>query len=131
MKLRIKGNSIRLRLGEREVARFASQGWVSESTQFAATPGSNLTYVVAISSEEERITAGFRDNTLTVKVPERLGRHWAESAVVSLKCEQKVGNEATLSILIEKDFHCLEPRAGEDESDAYPNPSHKPSCEHE
>ncbi len=129
MKLRIRGNSIRLRLGASEITRLSMEGRVSESTQFASTPGSQLTYVVAISPEVKDITAGFCDGILALKVPESMGREWLDSSLVSLRGEQKVGDGTTLSILLEKDFRCLDPRPGEDESDAYPNPAQHPTCD--
>ncbi len=123
MKLRIKGNSIRLRLGGSEVARLVKDGLVSESTQFAAAPGNQLIYAIVTSPDEKQISATLRDNVITIKIPESMGREWAGSAQVSLKCEQRISAEATLFILIEKDFACLADRPGEDESDAYPNPA--------
>jgi hypothetical protein len=36
--------------------------------------------------------------------------------------EQVLDDGAKLTILVEKDFACLTPREGEDESDMFPNP---------
>ena len=130
MKLRIRGNSIRLRLGEREVAQLAKDGRVSESTLFSASVGNQLTYSVVTSSNENEISARLADKEITVTVPEVLGRGWANSAQVGLKHEQRINDEASLSIVIEKDFRCLEPRPGEDQSDSFPNPAQGAACGH-
>jgi hypothetical protein len=47
---------------------------------------------------------------------------WAASEQVSIEGEQTLDDGEKLSILVEKDFACLAPRPGEDESDMYANP---------
>ena len=42
---------------------------------------------------------------------------------VSISAEQNLDGGGHLTILIEKDFACLAPRDGEDESDMFPNPT--------
>lgn len=131
MKLRIRGNSIRLRLGESEIAQLAKTGRVSESTPFSALPGNQLTYTVVTSAAESEISARLLDNEIKVTVPEVLGRGWANSAQVGLKHEQRIDGGVSLSIVIEKDFRCLEPRPGEDQSDSFPNPATGAACGHQ
>lgn len=123
MKLRIRGNSVRVRLGESEVARLASEGRVEETTPFAAAPGQQLTYVVSASTSARQISAAIRGQTISIEIPEVLCRTWAASNQVSLHAEQPIENGSPLAILVEKDFKCLEPRHDEDESDAFPNPA--------
>jgi hypothetical protein len=123
MKLRIRGNSIRLRLGQSEVDQLVKGGCVSESIQFSAFPRSQLTYTVVTSSAEKEITACLAESEIKVTVPEGWGQAWANSAQVELKGVQPVAGEVNLSILIEKDFRCLEPRPGEDQSDSFSNPA--------
>jgi len=130
MKLRIRGNSIRLRLGESEVAQLVKDGRVSESIQFSAFPGSRLTYTVVTSPDAKEITARLRDSEIEVTVPEGLGQGWANSEQVGLNHVQPIDNEVNLSILIEKDFRCLEPRPGEDQSDTFTNPAQGKPCNH-
>ena len=47
---------------------------------------------------------------------------WAAGNDVSLHGEQPL-EHGVLRILVEKDFTCVEPRDGEDQSDLYPNPA--------
>ena len=129
MKLRIRGNSIRLRLGESEVAQLVNGGFVSESIQFSASPESHLTYSVVTSPDIKEITARLADGEIKVTVPEGLGREWANSEQVGLKHSQQINSASSLSILIEKDFRCLDPRPGEDQSDTFANPAQGKSCE--
>src|SRR5271157_299379 len=107
MKLRIRGNSIRLRLGESEVAQLVKGGRVSESIQFSAFPRNQLTYTVVTSPAEKEITARLADSEIKVTVPEALGQAWANSAQVGLIHVQPIASEVNLAILIEKDFRCL------------------------
>jgi hypothetical protein len=122
LKLRIRRNSIRLRLGESEVAKLVSTGRVTESIQFAAPPDGRLSYTLVMSPSARQIAADFADNEVTLTVPESLAQRWGNSAEVGMTHEQPIGNGAHLTILIEKDFNCLAPRPGEDESDTFANP---------
>ncbi len=59
---------------------------------------------------------------MTVRIPETTVLAWATSEQVSIEGEQVLDDGETLSLLVEKDFVCLAPREGEDESDMYPHP---------
>ena len=47
---------------------------------------------------------------------------WVDSDEVSISSEQQLDQGGLLKILVEKDFACLAPREGEDESDMFPHP---------
>ena len=115
MKLRIKGNSLRLRLTRGEVAELKEGGQVFETVTFGS--GSNFIYKIDSVDEKDRISADFHANELVVSVPASLVQEWAVSDQISLEA-----NELQPTILIEKDFACLEPRQDEDETDMFPNP---------
>ena len=127
MKLRIRDNSIRLRLTRTEVEAVRNDGLVRGHVQFA---GSNaFDYVLESSPATVRPEAHVSNNVLTVRVPQLDIRQWAESENVSIESEQNLDDGGHLKILVEKDFACLAPRAGEDESDMFPNPdSGNESC---
>ena len=120
MKLRILDNSIRLRLTRTEVDTVNSEGLVRGRVQFA---GSNPFYYVLESSPATvKPEAHISNNVLTVRIPEMDMRQWAESENVSIASEQLLDDGGQLKILVEKDFACLAPREGEDESDMFPHP---------
>lgn len=121
MKLRIKGNSIRLRLTQGEVDRLASAGAVEERVEFG-TGKAFLTYSVAVSADAAEISANYNDNKITVTLPKSAADVWTNSDEVGLEAET-----AGLKVAVEKDFACLKTRAGEDESDMFPNPD-APTC---
>ncbi len=122
MKLRIRGDTIRLRLKRGEVDQIAAGVSVVEETHF---PDSVLNYRLEISADGD-ISASLDNASLIVSLPESLVSDWAATDEVSLSAEQKVSGTGSLSLLIEKDFGCLEPghhRDGEDDEDTFPHPS--------
>ena len=121
MKLRIRDNSIRLRLTRGEVDQLADEGVVQAITSFPG--GREFRYEVESSPASVNPGAFLSDNKVTVRLPESAVRAWAASEQVSLTGEQNHKNGEQLSILVEKDFACLAPREGEDESDMYPHPA--------
>ena len=120
MKLRIRDNSIRLRLTRGEVDQLADEGVVQAITSFPG--GREFRYEVESSPASVNPGAFLSDNKVSVRLPESAVRAWAASEQVSLTGEQNHKNGEQLSILVEKDFACLAPREGEDESDMYPHP---------
>jgi len=81
MKLRIRGNSIRLRLSQQNVKVFGEKGRVEDSIQFGATAGGKLTYVLE-TADVKKLKSEFADNTITVFVPKELAKMWVESQLV-------------------------------------------------
>ncbi len=121
MKLRIRGNSIRLRLTQAEVQTLADQGRVEDAIAFAA--GSRLVYALAFGDAlGARLESG-RAMLVEVTLPAALAKEWASSSRVGVEGEQPVSGGEPLRILVEKDFACLHPRKGEDDRDAFPNPN--------
>lgn len=125
MKLRIKNNSIRLRLTQSEVRQFRETGSVEEIVEFGAD--AQLIYRLA-AAQTENIHAQFDAGKITVSVPAIPARNWTESSQIGLEDIQSIGASKTLKILIEKDFACLERADGEDESDAFPHPKERAAC---
>ena len=116
MKLRIRGNSIRLRLLRREVEELARRGSYSEVTEFGG--GSSLTYSIDSSSEAKAVSASFKNEIVSVVVPKEMASEWANT-------DTQVGINAEsdgLKILIEKDFACPTRKDDPDNLDSFPNP---------
>jgi hypothetical protein len=122
MKLRVRGDTIRLRLKRGEVDRIAAGISIVEETHF---PDSILTYRLDVSENSE-ISASLDNGSLVVSLPKSKALDWAGTDEVSLYAEQKVSGAGPLSLLIEKDFRCIEPghhRDCEDDADTFPHPS--------
>jgi len=121
LKLRILDDSLRLRLTRTEVDIVSSDGLVRGRMHFA---GSNtFDYVLESSPATVKPEAHISNNVLTVRVPKMDIQNWAASEQVSITSEQALNDGDQLQILIEKDFACLAPRDGEDESDMFPHPN--------
>lgn len=137
MKVRIKGNSLRLRLLRGEVSRFGKTGRVTETIQFGASPREQLTYSLEADSDAQTIGARFADNRITVTIPEATARNWVETEQITLESNQSLENgkptgagengasETFLKILVEKDFVCLDRKNDPDNADAFPHPTGK------
>jgi len=119
MKLRIENSSIRLRLTQTDVSRFAEFGSISAVTPFGG--GGTLTYSLQSSDTAGAVTASFEDARIAVIVPDAMAHHWASTGDVSIQAEQETGGDV-LQILIEKDFQCLHGENARRNADAYPHP---------
>ncbi len=120
MKLRIKDNSIRLRLTRSEVDALRDECVVASATGFPG--GRQLRYRVESSPASVNPAAFFSDNAVTIRLPETSVVSWAGTEQVSMSGEQVLDDGSRLQILVEKDFVCLTEREGEDESDMFPHP---------
>ena len=116
MKLRIRGDSVRLRLTRGEVKALLETGSVGEATRFPA--GSAFQYRLTAAADCKEAGARFEAATLTVALPAELARQWGESDEVGIRLALAL-THGELGILIEKDFPCLTARPGEDDSDAF------------
>ncbi len=120
MKLRIRDNSIRLRLTRSEVELVRNDGLVRGRVPFAGR--NNFDYVLESSPATVKPEAHISNNVLTVRIPEAEIIRWSDSDEVSIAASQILDGGDQLNILVEKDFACLAPREGEDETDMYPHP---------
>jgi len=120
VKLRIRDNTIRLRLTRGEVAALCDKGIVSGRTGFPG--GRDFQYAVESSPANVSVGAFLSDNVMTVRLPENTVLAWASTEQVSIDGEQLLADGESVRILVEKDFACLAPREGEDESDMYAHP---------
>ena len=119
MKLRIRGNSIRLRLTKSEVERLGATGGIEDAVEFG-TGSSRLRYELRTTPSGGETRAKFEDHCLSVSIPGGDADSWIRSEQVGIEAMQPIGDGNFLRILVEKDFACLAERAGEDDSDTFP-----------
>ena len=122
MKLRIRGNSQRFRLTQGEVARLLAKDRVSESVNFSSATADMLTYSLEACEHATQPSAHFGNGEILVNVPTQLVESWANTNQVGIEYTQPLDEGRGLQIAIEKDFQCLQPRPGEDQSDNFPHP---------
>jgi hypothetical protein len=123
MKLRIRGNSLRIRVSKGELNQVVERGFAEDAVRFS--PRSTLRYRLA-AAPRESLAAEFSGDLVQVLVPQAAVKRWADPSEVTLQGEQPLGDGSVLKILVEKDFECLAPRAGEDDSDLFANPLKSP-----
>ena len=119
MKLRLHGNSIRLRLTRPEVAQFAETGRVVDAVDFGN--GAALTYSLEKSPSALATRVAYSGQGITVQLPPAVADEWTVTDRIGISGEQAIGEGRSLTILVEKDFKCVHNPSEQDE-DAYPNP---------
>jgi len=118
MKIRIKGNSVRLRLTKTDIRNLGETGQVQESTSFVSN---RLNYKLQ-QTNEAILSADFTKNTITVFIPQAMAETLVATTQIGFDGRQATGDNETLYILIEKDFQCID-HTTEDQSDMYINPN--------
>jgi hypothetical protein len=125
MKLRIRGNSIRIRVSKPELDAIAAAGSVEDKIQFA--PASELRYRVDVR-DGGAVAAEFGESLIRVIVPKAEVARWLEPEQVSIEGSQAIGDGTHLRVLVEKDYTCLAPRRDEDDSQLFANPQQAPKA---
>ncbi|MEO6252576.1 MAG: hypothetical protein ABIO79_04690 [Ferruginibacter sp.] len=128
MKLRIKGNSLRIRLTKSEVSTLANTGYLEEEIVF---PGNTFMYALQRIDDASELSATFNNNKITMLVPASFVKDWPENEVVGINTNMPLADNAhpddpvgreSLYLLVEKDFVCLD-ETTEDQSDNFENPN--------
>lgn len=121
MKLRIQGNSLRLRLTQSEVERIGQQETVRES-MYVGGNSLALAYCLTTHADNSLLSVTFQEHELRVSLPAAVAQQWATTDRVGIEENLPLENERFLHVLIEKDFQCLH-RDESDEPDQFPNPA--------
>ncbi len=119
MKLRIRGDSIRVRVTQAEAARLGAGERIDQATSF--TVQQQLISSVVPIADLKSARAEFCAGNITIFLPAAQTKAWAGSELVSIEGGQPAGSDRVLHILVEKDFECIHSLAEED-ADAFPNP---------
>lgn len=111
MKLRLQGDSIRLRLNRTEVEEFMRTGRIQDAVHFNG--GAVLAYALEASKEAYAPRAFYEGSALRITLPMKDAQDWGRSDRVGI-----CASDQQLFILVEKDFQCLH----QPDPDGYPNP---------
>ncbi|SFI13911.1 DUF7009 family protein [Halpernia frigidisoli] len=118
MKIRIKGNSIRLRLTKTDVKNLKNFGKIEEKTVFNDT--NIFEYTLEIDDNISEISARFDQNKINVFLSKKNAKTLTETNEITVQGNQENGTEKGLLLLIEKDLECLDSTT-EDQSDMFKN----------
>ena len=120
MKLRIHGNSIRLRLNRREMAQFSASGRLENAFEWGAGGEDRLVFGLEVSQSASNV--GFRGSgrAMSVILPLALAQEWINTDQVAVSAAVPLDPERVLSILVEKEFRRL--HGANNDPDLYPNP---------
>ena len=122
MKLRILENTIRLRLDRFEVDDIAAGQALMASTHFPDGQVFGYQLGAAVNATE----AVFDGSVIILRIAQARLLSWAgDEHQVGIR-ESLPTAKGNLEVLIEKDFECLEPRIGEDQSNRFANPKALP-----
>ena len=120
MKLRVRGNSVRFRLTRTELDILRDTGRIAERTEFPQSQ--SLTYALRVDAIGDSLSAAFAAGELSISIPTAMLERWLSPQEVGISNVLPLPGGQSLAVLIEKDFPCLTPRVGEDESDAFDRP---------
>ncbi len=84
MKLRIKGNSLRLRLTQSEIQEFQEKGIVQEVIKFGISPLQRMNYILQQFDGNE-MNASYESNTMIVNVPNSIAATWVTTNQVGVE----------------------------------------------
>jgi Family of unknown function (DUF7009) len=127
MKLRIKGDSLRLRVSRSEVARLLAGDCLEDTIHFAPEASAKFTYALQQEPSVSRPTVQYAGNRVTILIPADQANEWGVTDQVGIDEDISLGDIGTLALLIEKDFACLD-RSEEDNEDTFPNPNTGATC---
>jgi hypothetical protein len=127
MKLRLKGNSLRLRISRSEVARLLAGDCLEETIHFTPEASAKFTYTLQQEPSLSRPTVQYKENRVAILIPADQANEWGLTGQVGIAEDISLGDLGALALLIEKDFACLD-RSEEDNEDAFPNPNAGTKC---
>ena len=119
MKLRMKGNSLRIRLTKTEVDKLSNTGCLEEHTVFT---GNQFIYALQAVDNATVLSASLDINKITMFVPRAFLSGWPQNDITGIDVHMPINEKESLYLLLEKDFVCLDENT-EDQSDNYENPN--------
>jgi hypothetical protein len=129
MKIRIQGNSLRIRLGRSELAQFLHEGRIEDTVQFTPAPEAKLTYALEVSPAGTTQTqVRYSPQEVAVVLAPRQVVQWSLETEVGVYAQVPVGTGDALEVIVEKDFACLD-RSDEANKDTFANPHIGTNCQ--
>jgi hypothetical protein len=121
MKLRIKGDSLRLRVSRSELDRFLRGERIEDTIHFSSEPEAKLTYSLENAAYDASTGIRYSAGHVTVLLSKDHVGTWSGNDQVGIYTSVGIGSENSLQLVIEKDFACLD-RNDEENTDTFENP---------
>jgi hypothetical protein len=121
VKVRIKGNSLRLRIPRSDLVRLVREGRIEESISFGPQEDARQIWALEHSAETHAAEIRFVPPEIAVAFPSAQVEQWAAGEEAGIYATIDLGSRGSLEILVEKDFACIHGTA-EENRDAFPNP---------
>ena len=125
MKIRLLGNTIRLRVKMHETEAIRMSGMIEEVLEFGPSDENKLRFQVL--KGEGSFAIEQKGMTISVIIPKHLVEKWATTDLVGFEEVITTSKGGVIKVLIEKDFACLDGEREEEEG-SYPNPIEEPNC---
>jgi hypothetical protein len=94
---------------------------VEETIHFAPEAGARLTYALQQEPSAKSPTVQYTDNRVSVLLPADQAYVWGVTDQVGIAEDISLGTLGSLTLLIEKDFACLD-QSDDDNQDTFANP---------
>ncbi|HWB09683.1 MAG TPA: hypothetical protein VG826_10675 [Pirellulales bacterium] len=123
MKLRIKGNSVRLRLDRKDLAELLDAGRVDDGLRLGQARA--FTYSIVLGEAQPgRPRVDYLAGNLVITIHRDDVVGWQARDLVGFEHLQPVEG-GVVRVIVEKDFACIDRPAGQEPDDAwaFPNPS--------
>jgi hypothetical protein len=127
MKVRIKGDSLRLRLSRSEVSMLLAGDGLEETIHFGPEASAKFTFGLQQDSLESQLKIKYAENKVTIRIPANQAHLWGATDQVGIAEDINLGPGKSLALLIEKDFACFD-RSELENEDTFPNPNAGAAC---
>jgi len=127
MKLRIKGDSLRIRVSRSELARLLSGERVEDTIHFAAAPDALLTYALESAPQVSAVRLRYEPQNVTVLLSREQAELWGTEGEIGIYASIDIGEAGSVAIIVEKDFACLD-RSDAENADSFANPHARAVC---
>jgi hypothetical protein len=101
MKIRIRGQSLRIRTDPEEMRTLATSGRIEERIQL--DPRRALVCRLTVAADASTIAVAFEDNVIEVRLPQAAASEWCTTDRIGLSGSQRNG-AVELRVTVEKDF---------------------------
>jgi len=127
MKLRLKENSLRLRVTRSELAHLQARQRIQEAVLFPTDNRARLSYALEVGSHSEPVHVAFASQQIVVSVSQDQFMSWSNEDQVGIYASLHVTESTDLDVAIEKDFACLD-LSDQDNQDTFANPMAGKAC---